>query len=429
METLLGKDHVDYKRYIEQFNIVIDAIDEIAFLSNTLDYERLVVFFKEIVETFEFFKNIDENDDNSEGFSNMNNKDDLFLSIIDCDEYNNLIKFMTTYRETIIRKSNNLREKKIQDLLAFKSLINTEDKPNKYIEEVYDRNIKLIMSKMEDIKNKLENNIEKGLPVIDLNKVKFDIKLITKNDMICILSSYRFLKRFVYKHMHVIDREYYTATKEDVLEFRKELYDIYTMLREHFNREKNLYVEDILAKFLEVIETLREGAKDSDTKGEPEKTEEPKEPKVVNNKANTTTEDNNLDEKYEELYKKEKENYDNSAPPPPPHTASPPPPPHTASPPPPPPPATLGFDSFISANPKALTGEFRGKADALSEELRGKADTFSGNFTKSLNFFDEIKNTATPEGMAALALGQGKGKLSLPITTDKADLGRRIIRI
>ena len=262
LELFLGKDHVDYKNYIEHHNIVIDAIDELTYLSNTLDYNRLVVFFKEVVETFEYFKNIDEKDDNSEGFSNMNNKENLFLSIIDCDEYNNLIQFMVSYKETIIRKSEKLK-KKIEDLLEFKIFVeppdtnNTEDtQPNKYIERVYYDNVKLILSKMDDISEKLQNNIYEQLPYIDERKVKFDIKLITKNDIICILSSYRFLKMFVYKHMHVIDREYYTATKEDVLEFRKELYDIYTMLREHFNREKNLYVEDILAKFKQALEVV-----------------------------------------------------------------------------------------------------------------------------------------------------------------------------
>jgi hypothetical protein len=284
MEAFLGKDHIYYKKYIEQFNIVIDAIDEIAFLSNTLDYERLVVFFKEVVEIFEFFKNIDENDDNSEGFSNMTNKDDLFLSIIDSNEYNNLIKFMETYRETIIRKSDNLKEK-ITGLLEFKSLVNpsnpNETSPNQYIKVVYDGNVELIQAKMEDISDKLKKNIDDELLVIDEKKVKFDIKLITKNDMICILSSYRLLKMLVYKQMHVIDREYYTATKEDVLEFRKELYDIYTMLCEHFNREKNLYVEDIHTKFLEVVEVARDlkisktdGAGEADAAKADEKTDE-----------------------------------------------------------------------------------------------------------------------------------------------------------
>jgi len=284
METFLGKDHIDYKKYIEQFNIVIDAIDEIAFLSNTLDYERLVVFFKEVVEIFEFFKNIDENDDNSEGFSNMANKDDLFLSIIDSNEYNNLIKFMETYRETIIRKSDNLKEK-ITGLLAFKSLVipssPEETSPNQYINVVYNGNVELIQAKMKEISDKLKKNIDDELPVINEKKVKFDIKLITKNDMICILSSYRLLKMLVYKQMHVIDREYYTATKEDVLEFRKELYDIYMMLCEHFNREKNLYVEDIHTKFLEVVEVARDlkisktdGAGEADAAKADEKTDE-----------------------------------------------------------------------------------------------------------------------------------------------------------
>jgi hypothetical protein len=214
----------------------------------------------------------------------MTNKDDLFLSIIDSNEYNNLIKFMETYRETIIRKSDNLKEK-ITGLLEFRSLVNPsspdETSPNQYINVVYDGNVELIQAKMEDISDKLKKNIDDELLVIDEKKVKFDIKLITKNDMICILSSYRLLKMLVYKQMHVIDREYYTATKEDVLEFRKELYDIYTMLCEHFNREKNLYVEDIHTKFLEVVEVARDlkisktdGAGEADAAKADEKTDE-----------------------------------------------------------------------------------------------------------------------------------------------------------
>ena len=254
LETLLGKDHVDYKTYIENFNIVIGSIDELAFLSNTLDYERLVVFFKEVIETFDFFKNIDENDDNSEGFSNLHNKDNLFLSIIDCGEYKNLNHFMVSYRETIKRKSEKLKEK-IIDLIALKTTAD-ENNTSKYIKRDYDGNIKLMKSKMLDIETKLQKNISDDLPIIDEKKVKFDIKLITKNDIICILSSYKFLKKFVYKHMHVIDKEYYTPTKEDFVEFRKELYDIYMMLCEYFNTEKNQYVEDIHGKFLEVLELV-----------------------------------------------------------------------------------------------------------------------------------------------------------------------------
>jgi hypothetical protein len=251
LEDLLGKPHYDYKLYIDKFNIVMEAIEEIAFLSNTLDYKRLVVFFKEIIETFEFFKNIDENDDNSEGFSNMNNKDDLILSIIDCDEYKNLVNFMETYKNTIIRKCDKLKEK----IEGLQQLLN-DSKTNDYILKDFRGNIDLMNLKMQKIDAKLLDNINASLPHIKIEKINFNIKLITKNDIICILSSYQFLKKFIYKHMHVIDKEYYTPTKEDVIEFRNELYNIYTQLYEYFNKNKNNYVEDISTKFRDVLKLV-----------------------------------------------------------------------------------------------------------------------------------------------------------------------------
>jgi len=61
--------------------------------------------------------------------------------------------------------------------------------------------------------------------------------------------------------MHVIDREYYTPTKDDVIEFRNELYKIYEMLCKYFNDKRKNYVEDISTKFrdvLELVENLEE---------------------------------------------------------------------------------------------------------------------------------------------------------------------------
>lgn len=258
LETLIGKPHLDYKTYIEKYNIVVEAIDEIAFLSNTLDYRRLIVFFKEVIETFDYYKNIDENDDNSEGFSNMDNKEKLLLNIIECDEYNNLINFMETYQKTIIRKCDKLLDK-IIELKEIKNKADSESdgvKKNPYIAKDYAGNVELMSSKMEGIVVKLKDNIDKEVPLIDEKKLKFDIKIITKNDIICILSLYRSLKNLVYKQMHVLDREYYTATKEDVLAFRKELYKLYELICEYFNNNKNTYVEDISEKFKEVFELV-----------------------------------------------------------------------------------------------------------------------------------------------------------------------------
>lgn len=261
LSFLIGAEHYNYKVYKDKLSIVIDNIDELLYISKTLDYSNIVVFLKEIIETFDFFKNIDENDDYSEGYSNMDNKEDLIFNIIEGEEYKKFVIFMDNYRNNMIRKCENLEDKIVD--LGFQL-----DGSNKLIRDDFKNDIKMIKSKMDEIGENVDNT-KNDLPDIAKNKIKFNIKLITKNDFICILNSYKFVKNFLYKNLHIINKEYYTVTKDDNIMFKDELYTTYVKLCLYFNKNKGSYIYDIdegIAK----IEALLDKQENKIIKEEPE---------------------------------------------------------------------------------------------------------------------------------------------------------------
>lgn len=261
LSFLIGAEHYNYKVYKDKLSIVIDNIDELLYISKTLDYSNIVVFLKEIIETFDFFKNIDENDAYSEGYSNMDNKEDLIFNIIEGEEYKKFVIFMDNYRNNMIRKCENLEDKIVD--LGFQL-----DGSNKLIMDDFKNDIKMIKSKMDEIGENVDNT-KNDLPDIAKNKIKFNIKLITKNDFICILNSYKFVKNFLYKNLHIINKEYYTVTKDDNIMFKDELYTTYVKLCLYFNKNKGSYIYDIdegIAK----IEALLDKQENKIIKEEPE---------------------------------------------------------------------------------------------------------------------------------------------------------------
>jgi hypothetical protein len=230
--SLLGAKELDFKYYTDESNIIIDSLDELLYLSKTFDYKKIAILLIEIIETADFFKRIDEIDPFSEGYSIIDNTF-MLNNIIDCEEFKNIEIFMKKYNEDFLRKCENLHEK-IKGLT-----IKLED--NKLIIEDYTKKSKLINNKIIDIKVNL-NNLKVNLKPIEERKAEFNIRLITKNDIICIISCYRSFKNLLFKNLHVINKEYYSPTKEDTKTFIKELYTLYLSVCKHFNTIRLDYI-------------------------------------------------------------------------------------------------------------------------------------------------------------------------------------------
>lgn len=229
--SLLDTEHFDYNSYTEESNIIFDLLDEILNLSKTFDYKKIAILFIEIIETANFFKHIDESDESSEGYSIVDNT--FMVSIIqDSDEFKNLKFFMKNYNEDFIRKCETLQEK-------IKSLDKRFTDYNRLIIEDFLKKSELILYKFKDIETNLNNN-KGNIEPIEERKVDFNIRLITKNDIICMISHKNF-KRFLYKNLHVINKDYYSATKDDIKAFEKILYTLYLSVCKHFDSISKTY--------------------------------------------------------------------------------------------------------------------------------------------------------------------------------------------
>ena len=229
--SLLDTEHFDYNSYTEESNIIFDLLDEILNLSKTFDYKKIAILFIEIIETANFFKHIDESDESSEGYSIVDNT--FMLSIIqDCDEFKNLKFFMKNYNEDFIRKCETLQEK-------IKGLDKRFTEYNRLIIGDFLKKSELILYKFKDIETNLNNN-KGNIEPIEERKVDFNIRLITKNDIICMISHKNF-KRFLYKNLHVINKDYYSATKDDIKAFEKILYTLYLSVCKHFDSISKTY--------------------------------------------------------------------------------------------------------------------------------------------------------------------------------------------
>uniref|UniRef100_A0A6C0LAH3 Uncharacterized protein n=1 Tax=viral metagenome TaxID=1070528 RepID=A0A6C0LAH3_9ZZZZ len=265
---LLDPEHFDYNSYTDESNIIFDLLDEILNLSKTFDYKNIAILLIEIIETANFFKHIDENDESSEGYSIVDNT--FMLSIIrDCDEFKNLEFFMKNYNDDFVRKCETLHEK-------IKGLDKWFTDYNKLIINDYMKKSELILYKFKDIETNL-NNSKGNLKPIEEGKVDFNIRLITKNDIICMIS-HKYFKSFLYKNLHVINKDYYSATKDDIKAFVKILYTLYLSVCIHFDsiRKASKIEDHVISTIITSInrqkllcENLREEAAQEEPQEEP----------------------------------------------------------------------------------------------------------------------------------------------------------------
>jgi hypothetical protein len=226
-------EHFQYNTYIKNINDINDNIDELLYVSKTLDYKRITIFLGKIIVTYNFYKHIDETDDTSEAYSVMDDTDELINNITDCEEYINMIIFLKNYKKLI--------ENTYKKLLAnIENIDKYKTEPlNKLIVNDYKNNNKLITSKVEDLKKLIDFNSNNKLTPETEENLNLDIKLITKNDIICIINYYSVYKNCFYKNLHVINEENYNVTKENIKDFKKILYNLYKELCDFFNNRKN----------------------------------------------------------------------------------------------------------------------------------------------------------------------------------------------
>ena len=49
-------EHYEYNQYKEKLNEIFDKLDEVIYISNTIDYKKITILLAEIVQNFDYFK-------------------------------------------------------------------------------------------------------------------------------------------------------------------------------------------------------------------------------------------------------------------------------------------------------------------------------------------------------------------------------------
>jgi hypothetical protein len=222
------EDVFTYRDYKGKMNDFTSKLDEIIYFCEMVDIDKIDQFLIDFIETCDFYKENEDGDDNTEGYSDLNNEKTIY-ELIEKTRYTD----MTTY---INDNSNKIKDLCIK-LKEYNDKINTyltkEDKIET-IKKDLDSQTPNIIEQIEKIIRLLEirTNINKIAP-LPFEKLRFNnVALINKNDIICAIS-YSFFKR-IYKNLHVLNNEDNGLNNEFFEVFKYEFYLIYTKLHAKF---------------------------------------------------------------------------------------------------------------------------------------------------------------------------------------------------
>ena len=258
----------NYRDYKGKMNTFTSKLDEILYLCDMVDIDKIDQFLINFLETYDFkakkkvkAESKKEDDEDEEvvdgeeenGYSDLNNYIDNIEKIIEKAEYKN----MTTY---ISNNYNNI--KKIFDK-PIKEEYNNHIK--KYLvhpttETTIETDLKTqkgnIIEKIETINRLLEirNNINSIAP-LPFEKLKFyNVAFINKNDIICAIDGYDVFKA-IYKKLHVLNNEDKELNNKFEEVFKYEFYIIYTELHKHFKetlKEYNTNIPEVINNINEI---------------------------------------------------------------------------------------------------------------------------------------------------------------------------------
>ncbi len=222
-----------------------------------VDIDKIDQFLIDFIETYDFYKENVDGDDNTEGYSDLNNEKTI-------DELKKNTRY-TDMNDYINDNSNKIKElftklkddynEKIKNYLTNEGDIKTIKKdlgsqtPN--IIEQIEKIIRLL---------EIRTNVNKIAP-LPFEKLKFNnVALINKNDIICAIN-YSFFKK-IYKKLHVLNNEDNGLYNEFFEVFKYEFYLIYTKLHANF---KDILSTNNTTSISNVINNITEIKQDFET--------------------------------------------------------------------------------------------------------------------------------------------------------------------
>ena len=217
----------NYRDYKGKMNTFTSILDEIIYLCDMVDIDKIDQFLINFLETYDFYKKNTEEEEG--GYSDLNKYIDDIDDITNKVEYSNMTTYISINYDNIKKILEKLKEhnKHIQ-----KYLVPTTEKT---IETDLKTQKGNIIEKIEKINRLLElrNNINSIAP-LPFEKLKFyNVAFINKNDIICAIDGYDVFKA-IYKKLHVLNNEDKELNNNFEEVFKYEFYIIYTELHKKF---------------------------------------------------------------------------------------------------------------------------------------------------------------------------------------------------
>lgn len=236
----------NYREYKDKMNIFTSKLDEILYLCDMVDIDKIDQFLINFLETYDFYKKEEEEG----GYSDLNNYATALQQRIKEDtEYYN----MTTYISNNYAKIKALFEK--LNTKHYPSIKTQLTNDNNAIKDDLKTQKGNIIEKIEKIIRLLEirTNINSIAP-LPFEKLKFyNVAFINKNDIICTIDGYDVFKA-IYKKLHVLNNEDKELNNKFEEVFKYEFYIIYTELHKIFKETLGEYN----TKIQEVIDSIKE---------------------------------------------------------------------------------------------------------------------------------------------------------------------------
>jgi len=214
----------EYKIYTDKLAELSNIFNELIYLSDNFDINRSNKFIISIIENYDFYILEDENDELSNGYSDLDDDYKLSEDILACDEYINMIEYINEnfkkmYDKYIlyINKIESLSSIYLEDLRQVNISV-IENFKSEYNAVIF--NLELLEQQLSYIPN--EKNIDDKNGIFNI-----DVLLITNNSIMYGFG-YNFLKSYFIKNLHVINKDTYDITYSDQIEFNNKINKIYS---------------------------------------------------------------------------------------------------------------------------------------------------------------------------------------------------------
>jgi hypothetical protein len=266
-----------FGEYISKTRVLTELynqFNELIYLCDNFDMNRINNFLINIIENHNFYIEDDNNDEFSNGYSNIRDSDKLSGDILAADEYNNMISEMNKNFEKIntkygkfVKKINDFAESYIEYLKD-----DTQNYDMDILENIKNE-YKIVISNLEELQQRFSEIEKKNIIADTIYGIKIDVILITNNSIVYNTIGYSIYKKFLYRNLHVINRETFYVTNSDIEEFKNKLYKIYSIIHKDFLIKLNKgnakqFDKDLLTDLKDKIKKLRENSKSAEDTAE-----------------------------------------------------------------------------------------------------------------------------------------------------------------